>query len=1447
MRAWSYPLTADSHVPLDRTFSPLHATDKDAKDHEIMALVGRRKPINWNTVEVNHRSVILAGAGIGKTHEMRVRAKAKREMGDAAFFIRIEDIVSDFELAFEVGDADDFEQWLASSDEAWFYLDSIDEAQLADPRAFEKAIRRFARRIKTAQHRAHVVISSRPYAWRSHTDYVMVQSHLPYAKPRSEVAQTGDADEPANEACRQVEDVSNADDRLSVFVLNDLTKTEMRVFAEVRGVENADRLVDDIQRRNLTAVAARPFDLESIIEKWKEDGELGSRFDFLSLGISKRLSERNPERDKRQPLNREKARAGARSLAAAVVLSGKSGIRIPDEYLRQGGVDATVVLGDWDPNDVHALLERGVFDDVIYGKVRFRHREVRELLAAEWLAEHLRTGNSRRAVEALIFREKYGHKFIAPRLRPLLPWLILLDEGIFKRALSLSPEIVVEGGDASRLPVAERRRLLNEIVAKIAADAGSQSASNNDAIARIAQPDLSNDVLDLIQQYRENDSALFYLGRLVWQGEMADCVGPLAKIAVDLERGLYARIAAVRAVATTGAKEDFNAVWNQIVAASQPIERRLAAEIVSNAKSNRASVERLLSTIELLTPYERFQVTGLSEALHRFVDGFDVKLPGDQQELARLIQGLNGILERDPHLKGDRERMPRNQSWLLSAAAHAVERLVGVRSRHTLEDASVAILHKVSALHSWHDIDLSEHATRLQKTVPDWPELNDTVFWSAISSERAHREATGGPRVTDPFSVLFDEYCRYEGTDFERVLAFIPYRALDDDKLVAISLAVLLAREVEQPDESLAKLQGEVKAMPVLAEHLEGMINRKPSKEQQVSEEKSRKARRKSERQGAVATESRRRWIEGLKADPTLVRRPETVEAGEMTNSQCYLMDETQNGDSSRWRGRDWRSLIGTFGEEVASEYRDAAKSHWRHYSPKLASEGADIASFPENLLFGLAGLEIEAEEVAEFPKHLSDDELQLAIRYVPWELNGFPTWLEKAFHDRPEIVCCAMLQELAWDIGRDKAPRSYMLHEIVYHAPWLHAHIGDWVINWLEANTVRDTDVLRMAIYIAKSTADAGRLSVLAHSKVEVQLQVSELAKWYALWVDTEVEMALPKLEDWLGSMPPDEASKAAQHFITELTGGSRGQHLGTGFDSYCTPEHLKRLYILMHQHIKAAEDIDRSGRGAYSPGLRDDAQDARNGLFNILCDIPGKATFLALQQLAEDHPNESSRAGMLRLACERAKKDGDVVDWADGQVRQFNIDQSLVPTTNAQLFSLAVQRLIDIRAWLEDSDDSPYQTWQRAEAETEMRNLITSRLNDLANRRYTCAQENEMPNAQRPDIWVQAPDVTSVPIELKLLDKGWTGPDLCERLRNQLAGDYLRDEAGGRGIMLLTWQGRVDDRKWHIGGRRVDLKGLEAALQDYWHSIARDWPGIDEVAVIAIDLTRRGLRSDT
>lgn len=64
-------MTVDDHVHLDRTFSPLHATHKDAEDYEIQAFVEGRGPTDWAGVENSHRAVIFAGAGIDPKEQIQ--------------------------------------------------------------------------------------------------------------------------------------------------------------------------------------------------------------------------------------------------------------------------------------------------------------------------------------------------------------------------------------------------------------------------------------------------------------------------------------------------------------------------------------------------------------------------------------------------------------------------------------------------------------------------------------------------------------------------------------------------------------------------------------------------------------------------------------------------------------------------------------------------------------------------------------------------------------------------------------------------------------------------------------------------------------------------------------------------------------------------------------------------------------------------------------------------------------------------------------------------------------------------------------------------------------------------------------------------------------------------------------------------------------------------------
>jgi hypothetical protein len=411
------------------------------------------KPQRWHEIEDERRVLILADPGAGKTFEALSRARKIRQRGKKTFFIRIEAIDATFENAFEVGTSDEFVAWLASNEEAWFFLDSVDEAQLETPRALENAVRVLGERIHAARERAHIFITSRDDAWEALPDRTLVEQYLPCGAPA---------------AAESEEDTSRTSDpMLKVFRLIGLSKDEIGLFASHYGVGDVATFVDAIQRGNLMTLAERPFDLKALIRKWLADRALGSRF-----GVLQRLIELQLE-----PLlavgavariDATKARAGARALAGAVMLTGKAVICLPEGVHSRDRIDPRELLPNWTGAELDALLRTGIFDDIVYTSVRFRHREIRELLSAEWAHEVLVQPGGRARAEHLFFRESYGEQVIVPRTRPTLAWLILLDEEVRDKALAVAPGIASEGGDPSRLPLDVRRTMLADIVERIA-------------------------------------------------------------------------------------------------------------------------------------------------------------------------------------------------------------------------------------------------------------------------------------------------------------------------------------------------------------------------------------------------------------------------------------------------------------------------------------------------------------------------------------------------------------------------------------------------------------------------------------------------------------------------------------------------------------------------------------------------------------------------------------------------------------------------------------------------------------------------------------------------------------------------------------------------------------------------------------------------------------------
>src|SRR5271166_1670013 len=91
----------------------------------------------------------------------------------------------------------------------------------------------------------------------------------------------------------------------------------------------------------------------------------------------------------------------------------------------------------------------------------------------------------------------------------------------------------------------------------------------------------------------------------------------------------------------------------------------------------------------------------------------------------------------------------------------------------------------------------------------------------------------------------------------------------------------------------------------------------------------------------------------------------------------------------------------------------------WRNDRPTLRSERPDREkdTFRVRWQFGLAGIAAEAED-ANWAKRLTEQEAELACRYAPMELNGFPSWLESLAVQHPTAVDRTLGAELSLSLS---------------------------------------------------------------------------------------------------------------------------------------------------------------------------------------------------------------------------------------------------------------------------------------------------------------------------------------------------------------------------------------------------------------------------------------------
>jgi len=805
------------------------------------------------------------------------------------------------------------------------------------------------------------------------------------------------------------------------------------------------------------------------------------------------------------------------------------------------------------------------------------------------------------------------------------------------------------------------------------------------------------------------------------------------------------------------------------------------------------------------------------------------------------------LLKKPPVVECCSLELSERYNWLLPAAAMAAERLVGIRHANALNESVVEVISLAEGGRDLHDYGSEECA--LAGLVARWPQLNRALFWFDVESRRRLAEKNGTRITAWWHASTHPSYWEFTEEDFEWCLEDIAAKSRMDDRLVALSVTFHIYRESGRGKARRSAMKRAVRGVPELEDALCRYLKRPAMSDQERSLRRRNayyKRRREEHEKKKVA--NRVKSCEWLRSHTDVLCDTTHAPVGRVWNATHYLLHQLRHKQENidKWVNANWETLIPEFGRGVAEAFRDGCMDYWRKYHPVVRSDGVQNQSgIPSAVIVGLAGLAMEARYVSGWPRNLLEEEARTACRYAINELNGFPDWLPDLHEAFPNIVKTAILAEIEWEFSRydGDAVCSYVLDKVAWHADWLKSDISSEIVSLLKVHEPKHDDTMQKAlgIALARRSLDKVALTEIAKMKLSKTLSTNRQALWLAAWMSVDAVGGLWALRALLDkSADGENATDLSMRFVVSLL-GERWAHAPTVHQNYMQPEILASLIKLMHAHIRITEDIDRSNTGAYSPGLRDNAQDARDRLSQLLRDIPGKPTYLALMDLAEHHPNKHLRQWFGLHAKRRAEADAEAEPWQPGDIARFAMEAERAPQNHRELFDLAVSRLTDLKLDLEEGDTSLASLLIKATKETEYRNAIGGWLRDHSHGRFSVPQEEELADAKRPDIRIHGVGFDGpVPIELKVADN-WTATELLERLNNQLCGQYLRDARSNCGVFLLAYRGERPCWEHPATGTRLCFDGLVHFLEEQANEIVARNDKIEDLKVLGIDLPKR------
>ena len=1418
------------HVDLDRHFHEF--SQKELADPDLLAAYNEEHAwtgsLSWKDVLERKRVVVLASAGSGKTHEMRVQQIRLLADGKFAFHVPLEALANEaFVDLLPPDDARRFEEWRAAPQApAWFFLDAVDELKLMQ-RKLEHAFRRLRQAIDGNLNRARVIVSSRPTDWRPVTDEASFRRWLP------EPAVVQECKIPAEEVFlkalsrnepRRSNEAQPAKDPkgelVTTVLLLPLADRHIRQFAQQRGVSDCNELFNEIGRSNAWLFARRPLDLDDLIALWNAKGQLGCREEQHAFNVSSKLKD-SPDRPDAGVLSDQEAIEGAEHVALAMALTRTRTLKVPDQTTvadpAEATLDPAVLFRAWTPEQRAALLRRALFDPATFGRVRFHHRSVQEYLAARRLSAFRKKGMSVRATFRLLFADKYGERVVIPSMRPIAAWLALWDEDVRRELVSREPDVLIEYGDPASLNFAVRGEIIRAFVCRHGAGGWRGFRFPMDQLERIACPELADVIAECWGDGPENPEVRELLLELIWKGRVSQCVSIANKVAISSVETVEHRTIAIRALVSCSADTQIKTIAGRMLSKPDQWPSNLISSVLPEL------FPAFLNISELIALLERHEARRLEGSINAFEWSLHAIVTNqtcvfDRRELRRRMTDL---------VQGSAE--PGSNSYNVSGRHGDLCSVIAILCSHEL-DASASCLDPCllrSCAVAYHmcgrehrDGQFEVLRTRLAAEVGTRAE----IFWMELS-------------LMDSIAPTDDSWHRFwvvwthsligDLVASDRHWIEAALRDPSDRKRQEVAVhgwiriwAVEGAKRRRLP-QMRAALGGDARLVTIF----DGRMQK--SKD---TAEMRRYERESKRRQAELAAREEKRLSDWKAWREDLMRSPEDHFTDQRRQSTIYSLFHCMEGrrDSRNSYGV-WNrpSLVEMFGEMVAAQAMSAFKAQWRTTKPELWSERqeAERGSKPYVWIFGLCGIMAEAE-TSEWAKKLASDEARLATRYATVELNGFAPFITDLAKARPaevdEVLGTELDAELVFGGSHSYLP---VLQDLTHADISLKSLLKPRLLAFIaRRSSLEDSaDVshwghnLNQILGILRETATDSEARSIGSACI-AQLKKTPAGPLAITWLrgvfrfapEQGVDLFIECFYSQDGAKADDRSLKA----FAALFGAWEGVGVRIA-DHDQRVAALGKLLRIAYRIVRPEDDVEHEG--CYTPDARDEAERGRSFLLSALLETPGHKAQQLLMQLSHEPEFRRFPDRLRHLARERAAKDAEFGAWSADAIERLNEGLEMPPNDRDGLFRVMMDRLDDFQHNVLHDDFMDRRTLQGIHNEPEMQRAIAQKLKAAAREAYTVTREEEVADGKKPDIRLLAPaGGTKAAIEVKIADDRWSVLELEKALEVQLVGKYLRHENCRAGCLLLTDNGTRKSWQTSRKSKRLGFDELIAQLNE-------------------------------